>query len=145
MEGNDIEDLGGGSFRTSASVQRFSQLDQYAMGLLSESQVPTFFYVENPTNVVPSRDAESGPNVGVTFNGTRRDVLIQDVVAVEGPRIPSAAESPKVHRQAFLYLVTAGRSPDAGQIDKADRIRRQWEPFFQQATEGRMQVDTRLR
>jgi hypothetical protein len=145
MEGNDITDLGGGSFRTSASVQRYSALDQYAMGLLSESQVPTFFYVENPTNVVPSSNAESAPKVGVTFNGTRRDVLIQDVVAVEGPRIPSAAESSKVHRQAFLYLVTAGRSPDAGQIDKADRIRRQWEPFFQQATDGRMQVDTRLR
>ena len=34
MEGNDIEDLGGGSFRTTAAVQRYSQLDQYAMGLL---------------------------------------------------------------------------------------------------------------
>jgi hypothetical protein len=49
-----------------------------------------------------------------------------------------------VHKQAFIYLVTAGRSPDGGQIDKADRIRRQWEPFFLQATEGRMRADTRL-
>jgi hypothetical protein len=144
MEGNDIEDLGGGSFRTTASVQRYSRLDQYAMGLLSESQVPSFFYVENPTNVVPSRTAESAPRVGVTFNGTRRDVLIQDIVAVEGPRIPNAAESARVHRQAFIYLVSAGRSPDAGQIDKADRIRRQWEPFFLQATDGRMRAETRL-
>ena len=80
----------------------------------------------------------------MTFNGTRRDVLIQDIVAIEGPRMPSAADSPKVHRQAFIYLVTAGRSPDGGQIDKADRIRRQWEPFFLQATDGRMRADTRL-
>jgi hypothetical protein len=144
MEGNDIEDLGGGSFRTTASVQRYSRLDQYAMGLLSDSEVPSFFYVESPTNVVPSRTAEDAPRVGVTFNGTRRDVLIQDIVAIEGARVPSAGDSPKVHRQAFIYLVTAGRSPDAGQIDKADRIRRQWEPFFQQATEGRMRADTRL-
>ena len=35
MEGNDIEDLGGGAFRTTAAVQRYSRLDQYAMGLLS--------------------------------------------------------------------------------------------------------------
>ena len=48
MEGNDIEDLGGGSFRTTGAVQRYSRLDQYAMGLVSPSQVPTFFYVENP-------------------------------------------------------------------------------------------------
>ena len=35
MEGNDIEDLGGGSFRTVGAVRRYSRLDQYAMGLLS--------------------------------------------------------------------------------------------------------------
>jgi hypothetical protein len=144
MEGNDIEDLGGGSFRTTASVSRYSRLDQYAMGLVSESQVPSFFYVENPTNVVPSRTAESAPRVGVTFNGTRRDVLIQDIIAVEGPRVPSAADSPRLHKQAFIYLVSAGRSAESGQIDKTDRIRRQWEPFFLQATEGRMRADTRL-
>ncbi len=52
MEGNDIEDLGGGSFRTVAAVRRYSLLDQYAMGLVPESQVPPFFYVQNPVNVV---------------------------------------------------------------------------------------------
>ena len=35
MEGNDIEDLGGGQFRTTDAVKRFSRLDQYAMGLVS--------------------------------------------------------------------------------------------------------------
>ena len=145
MEGNDIEDLGGGAFRTAAAVQRYSRLDQYAMGLLSESQVPPFFYVESPTNVVPSRGSEDAPRVGVTFNGTRRDVLIQDITAVEGPRAPSVADSPKTHRQAFVYLVGNGKTVDAGQVDKVDRIRRQWEAFFQQATEGRMRAETRLR
>ena len=53
MEGNDIEDLGGGAFRTVGAVSRYSLLDQYAMGLVSPSQVPPFFYVEAPTNVVP--------------------------------------------------------------------------------------------
>ena len=27
-----------------------------------------------------------------------------------GPRVPSAAGSPRVHRQAFIYLVTAGKA-----------------------------------
>jgi len=144
MEGNDIEDLGGGAFRTTAAVQRYSRLDQYAMGLLSPSQVPSFFYVESPTNVSPSRSASDAPRVGVTFNGTRRDLLIQDIIAVQGDRVPSVADSPKVHRQAFVYLVTGGRSQDAAQVDKVDRIRRQWESFFQQATDNRMRADTRL-
>jgi hypothetical protein len=145
MEGNDIEDLGGGSFRTVAAVERYSLLDQYAMGLVPESAVTSFFYVENPTNQNPIRERDDGPQVGVTFNGTRRDVLIQDVIAVHGPRQPSAANSPRVHRQAFVYLVGAGRQPESGHIDKLERIRREWEIFFVRATDGRMQADTRLR
>ena len=144
MEGNDIEDLGGGSFRTVAAVQRFSLLDQYAMGLIPDTAVPPFFYVEGPVNVSPSATSESAPRVGVTFNGTRRDVLIQDVIAVHGPRRPSSSEAARVHRQAFLYVVSAGRSIDGGQVSKLDRIRRQWEAFFLQATGGRMRADTRI-
>jgi hypothetical protein len=144
MEGNDIEDLGGGSFRTVGAVQRFSLLDQYAMGLVPESAVPTLFYVEAPTNLSSSATAESGPRVGVTFNGTRRDVLINDIIAIHGPRRPSSSESARVHRQAFIYVVGSGRSPDGGQVAKLDRIRRQWEAFFLQATDGRMRADTRL-
>lgn len=145
MEGNDIEDLGGGSFRTVAAVERFSQLDQYAMGLLAEHEVPPFFYVESPLNVTPFQNYDADPRVGVTFNGTRRDTLIQDVVAVMGPRIPPAGESPRVHRQAFLYVVGAGREARVDQVEKLDRIRVAWTAFFLRATDGRMRVETRLR
>ena len=145
MEGNDIEDLGGGSFRTTAAVRKYSLLDQYAMGLLRDIDVPSFFYVENPTNLSVTRTRESAPQVGVTFNGTRRDVLIQDIVAIHGPRTPSANDSSRVHRQAFIYVSSAGRSPDAGQVAKLDRIRSMWEQFFLQATDGRMQAITVLR
>ena len=144
MEGNDIEDLGGGSFRTTAAVRRYSRLDQYAMGLVSPSEVPTFFYVQSPTNMSQQKDRESAPQVGVTFNGTRRDVLIDDVIAIHGTRSPSSAQSSRVHRQAFIYIVGGGRAVDSGQVAKLDRIRRQWEDFFLQATDGRMRADTRL-
>ena len=144
MEGNDIEDLGGGSFRTVGAVRRYSLLDQYAMGLVAESEVPTFFYVQSPVNVSGGKTATSAPQIGVTFNGTRRDVLIGDVVAVLGQRSPSAAESPRVHRQAFIYVATAGRSPDGAQVAKLDRIRREWETFFNNATDGRMRAVTAL-
>jgi hypothetical protein len=141
LEGNDIEDLGGGQFRTTDAVKRFSRLDQYAMGLIPASQVPPFFYVENPS----ARERGSSPAIGVSFTGTRRDVLINDIIAIHGPRIPSSADSARVHRQAFIYIVSSGRTADAAQIVKLDRIRTQWESFFQVATEGRMTVNTRLR
>jgi hypothetical protein len=144
MEGNDIEDQGGGLFKTVAAVQRYSLLDQYAMGLVPDTAVPLFFYVENPTNMSRTRTRESAPEVGVTFSGTRRDVLIQDIIAIQGQRSPSAAES-REHRQAFVYLVSSGRSADSGQVSKLDTIRRAWEAFFLQATDGRMQAITALR
>jgi hypothetical protein len=145
MEGNDIEDLGGGSFKTVAAVQRYSRLDQYAMGLLPATDVGGFFYVESPTNMSSTRTNESAPEVGITFNGTRRDVLMQDITAIQGARVPSVADSAKVHRQAFVYLVSSGKTADAGQVSKVDTIRRAWEAFFLQATERRMQAITTLR
>jgi hypothetical protein len=145
MEGNDIEDLGGGSFRTVGAVSRYSLLDQYAMGLVAASQVPPFFYVQSPTNVSPNRNRESAPQIGVTFNGTRRDVLVDDIIAVLGQRSPSASESARVHRQAFLFVSSAGNNPPSSTISKLDRIRTEWEAFFLSATDGRMRAITALR
>jgi hypothetical protein len=145
MEGNDIEDLGGGNFKTVGAVTRFSALDQYAMGVRDASEVPRFFYVENPVNAQPPQKADSAPKIGVTFSGTRRDVLIQDIVAVMGERRPAASASPRVHTQAFIHLVSAGRAADATNVAKIDRFRREWEPFFLKATDGRMRAETRLR
>jgi hypothetical protein len=144
MEGNDIEALGGGSFRTTAAAQRYSRLDMYAMGLATPGEVSTFFYVDSPIDVQPDRNRESAPRSGVTFNGTRRDVLLQDVIDILGARQPSAAESPRQHRQAFVYVMTRGTTPGAD-VQKLDRIRAAWPAFFQQATEGRMTVETTLR
>lgn len=143
MEGNDIEDLGGGSFRTAGAVSRFSLLDQYAMGLVEPGEVPPFFYVQSPANT--PRTSESAPQVGVTFNGTRREVLVQDIIAIHGDRVPAAAAAPRVHRQAFIFVSSAGSAPAASAIAKVDRIRLEWEAFFRTATDGRMTAVTTLR
>ena len=45
----------------------YSLLDQYAMGLVRDVDVPPMFYVESPTNVSSSAEADSAPRVGVTF------------------------------------------------------------------------------
>lgn len=145
MEGNDIEALGGGQFRTTATVQRYSRLDQYAMGLLSADQVPPFFYVESPVSVVPSRGPTSAPQTGVTFSGTRRDVLMADVVAAMGPRAPSAAESPKIWRQAWIYVVRRGTSAGQADVARINGWRTAWQAFFLEATEGRMRLEATLR
>jgi hypothetical protein len=142
LEGNEIEDQGGGSFRTTGAVLRYGPFDLYAMGLLAESEVPAAFYVQSPAGA--SQDRESAPRTGVAFTGTRRDVSIGDVVAAMGPRNPPASRSPRVHRQAWVYVVGRGRTADPAAIAKLETIRRAFEGFFSDATGGRMSVETRL-
>ena len=142
LEGNDIEDEGGGSFRTVGADQRYGPFDLYAMGLLAESAVPPTFYVESPAGATPTRD--SAPQTGVSFTGTRREVSIGDVVAAMGHRNPPASRAPRTHRQAWVYVVGRGRTADPAALAKLDTIRTAFEGFFLGATGGRMSVETRL-
>jgi hypothetical protein len=141
MEGNEIEDQRGGVFRTAAAPERYSRLDMYAMGLATEAEVAPWFFIDSP---VSTRTRETPPTAGITINGTRRDVLIQDVIAALGPRVPSAGDSPRVHRQAFVFIRRAGASPDPQDLTRLRRIREQWPAFFTRATENRMTVQTSL-
>ena len=123
MEGNDIEDLGGGQFRTIDAVRRYSRLDQYMMGLVPPGAVPTFFYVENPVSTKVRGDA---PSIGVSFTGTRRDVLVEDIIAVNGPRIPSAGDSRK----------STARPSSTSSATAAPRTRRRWRNSNESAHSG---------
>jgi hypothetical protein len=146
LEGNEIEDQGG-SFRTGAPAQRYSPFDLYAMGVLAESEVAPTFYVETPVMTDPgpaSYNRESAPRSGVSMTGTRREVTIAQVVAAMGARNPAAGRGPFSHRQAWIYVVSAGRTADPAAISKLDGFRRAFEGFFAQATGGRMTLETRL-
>jgi hypothetical protein len=141
MEGNDIEDVGNGVFRTVGAVARYSALDQYVMGLRAPSEVPPMFLV---TQVTSGQSAEDSPRIGVEIRGTRKDVRIADIVGANGTRRPDAAGAPKVFRQAFIYLVTQPRETSAD-LDKIERIRAAWETFFSDSTDRRGTMIARLR
>jgi hypothetical protein len=141
MEGNDIEDQGGGVFRTVGTVSRYSALDQYAMGLRAASEVPPMFVV---TGVTSGQSAEDAPRTGVEIRGTRKDVRIADIIAANGTRRPEAASAPRVFRQAFLYLVSQARET-GDDLGKLERIRAGWETFFSASTDGRGTMIARLR
>lgn len=145
LEGNDIEDVGGGVFQTVGAVQHYGPLDLYAMGLIEEGEVsPVFVVDDGAVPGSPGTDRDTGPRTGVTFNGTRRDVTIEEIVGAMGRRQPAARASPRVHRQAWVYVVSPGRSADPVIIEKLEGFRRAFEAFFHSATGGRMALDTRL-
>ena len=79
-----------GRFRTVGASLRYSALDQYLMGLRDASEVPPFFFVQEPPG---HRDTDPGrkPATGVVFSGTRKDVTIADIVAALGDAQPAGA------------------------------------------------------
>jgi IPT/TIG domain-containing protein len=142
MEGNQIEDLGSGNFQTTAATDRYSKLDQYLMGFRDPNQVGPMFFVDNVTGT--TRTPSSAPAIGISFSGTRQNLTVNDIIATEGPRIPTVAAAPKVFKQAFILLVQSGTSPSNAEVAKLDRFRQRWQEFFGQATEGLGTADTTL-
>ena len=146
MEGNDIEDRGGGRFETVDVARGYSALDQYVMGLRSASEVPAFFYVEAADDFRPNRSytASTSPEAGVNFTGRRRDVGIEDVVAALGPRVPQAGAAPRLLRQAFILVADSAAPATEARLRAVARLRARFESYYREATGGRGLVDSTL-
>lgn len=142
LEGNTIQDLGGGRFLTAETGVRYCPLDQYLMGVRPPDEVPPFFFVRNPQGTGTSRGR--APQSGVGFSGTRRSVTIDEVVAAMGTRNPPASDPPAPWRQTFVF-VAVDDPGKGGALDKIERFRRAWEPFFASSTGGRWSASTSLR
>ncbi|MBI4443927.1 MAG: hypothetical protein HY649_11200 [Acidobacteria bacterium] len=141
MEGNRIRDNGDGTFTTTGAVEHYNEIDQYLMGLLSPDEVSPTFLVKFPSLPInPSR----APALNVTFAGRRADVLLDQIIEANGPRIPNSVIAPKHFRFAFVLVSAQGSTPTTGQIAHLDTIRQAWEPYFEQATSARGTANTSL-
>ena len=139
MEGQHLRQDGNDRFTSIEATERFSPLDQYAMGLIPAEDVQPFFYVDGCI------DRTASPAVGATMQGRRVDVTIDQIIAAEGRREPAANKAPHTFNMAFIVVGEAGRFPSEASIAKVDRIRAAWEPYFAQATDGNGAVSTALK
>ncbi|MDX1500987.1 MAG: hypothetical protein R3325_01400 [Thermoanaerobaculia bacterium] len=144
MEGNEILHQGRDRFRTVDATQGYGPLDLYLMGLLAPEEVPPLFWVEGNQGPRLGLQPSSPPEIGVRFTGTRRDLVLDDIVAHEGPRRPSHTSSPKSFATAFILVVAKDDRVRPESIEKLERIRARWEPYFFAATGGRGTVTSRL-
>jgi hypothetical protein len=156
MEGNEIEDLGNGRFRTVAATFRYSPLDQYVMGLRPASEVPPSFVVANPTlpASLPTgfpafcRDPRElpgcSPFVGLQFSGTRRNVTMDQFISALGPRSPAFEDAPKDFRLAFILVTSRGQAPRPSSLQKLEAFRTEWSLFFAEAVERRGTMNSDL-
>ncbi len=140
VEGNLIEDKGPAAsprFLTTETVSRFSELDQYLMGLRAPEEVPATFLVENPRNGIGFGNPMRPPQTGVSFDGDRKNIALERIIAAEGPRLPDHSVAQREFRFAFILIVAEDSEPNPASVAKLDRIRGEWPAFYERSVDGR--------
>ena len=146
MEGNDIEDLGGGSFRTIAAAERYSRLDLYGMGLVGAERRAGGVLRRR----ADQRVAEPRSRVGAA---RRRHLQRHPAHRADrghrrrrrGAAAGGRTARRRLHRQAWVYVITRGTTPSQADLTRLDRMRQEFEPYFRRITENRMTLTTALR
>src|SRR6266849_5045410 len=85
MEGNRVQDNGPSAsprYIVTDTVEQYSPLDQYLMGLRRASEVPPTFLVTGSSWGFSTKF----PQVGVTFDGDRRNIEVDEIIQAEGRR-----------------------------------------------------------
>jgi hypothetical protein len=106
----------------------WSYLDLYLMGMIAAAEVPDFFILRNL--VAAGRDANGHP----IFKADRTKVTIQDVIAVEGPRLPTVDQSQKKFNTGMVVIVEHGAKPSRELIERTNGIREKWMDYWETTT-----------
>jgi hypothetical protein len=131
MYGNDWHDNGNGTFTSTDAHKRYSMLDLYLMGLADASEVPPMTLIEGS-----GVDASTYPNVADTVTGTPKTATIEDIIAAEGARVPSAREAQRSFRTAFIYVTRPGTFTGE-HLPKIEQLRNEWVKNLSVLTDGR--------
>jgi hypothetical protein len=135
MGGANWKDNGDGTFTQLASgtmnpASGFSYLELYLMGFLPASKVPDFVVLRNQKPVGRTPD---GQNIVAAEKVT---VSIKDVIAHNGPRVPSFEDSPKTQNTAMVAVTLKGRQPGAAMLSQLDGIGKAWIDYWSKVTGG---------
>ena len=135
MGGTHWKDNGDGTFTNLADgtmnpASGFSYLELYLMGLLPASEVPDFFILRNQQNVGRTPEGQA------IVKAEKVTITIQDVIAHNGPRVPSFEDSPKAFNTAMVAVTTNGRQPTAEMLAQLEGIRAAWIAYWSKVTGG---------
>lgn len=117
----------------------WSALDLYLMGLAGPSEVPDFFILRN---LVPAgRDGNGRP----IFKADRTKVTVQDVIAVEGPRLPDVEHSQRKFNTGMVMVVEHGAKPSKELLERTAGIREKWIEYFSITTGRRASMTAEVK
>lgn len=148
MYGECITDLGNGSARLAGCERKYSHVDQYLMGLRGVNEMTPMAVFEDNANLGHGSDsiAMGRTSSAVTVNNlTRHEITGDEIVRAMGARIPGYPNAPNCWRVAFIVVLAPGQTTiPQSMLDKVNRYRARWSPWFNFATDGRGTMDTRL-
>lgn len=145
---NDESSVMGGAFFTQETDGRwkarvanngYSWLELYLMGLATPEEVAPFFYL---AATQPALGGAYSPQDGTVVSGQKRDVALDQLIAVEGARNPTMAYSQKGFRVLFALVTDTDREPTAAESAKIDYFRTLLTRNFALATGGRGTLQT---
>ena len=144
MGGTNWKDNGDGTFTQLANgtmnpASGFSFLELYLMGFLPAAKVPDFFILRNQQNV--GRTPE-GQNI---VKADKVTITIQDVIAHNGPRVPSFENSPKTQNTAIVAVTLKGRHPTDAMLAQLEGIAAAWKGYWSKVTGGVATMETRVK
>lgn len=128
-----------GRFKARVLNYGFSWTDLYLMGLATPAEVPPWYYLAETDPALPQA---YWPVDGVVVRGEKRDVALQQIVAVHGDRNPPRATAQRAFRTVFVLLTEEGREATAEEVAKLNEWRALFEANFSTATGGRGDVTT---
>jgi len=145
LYGNNWQDNGDGTFTSLAAEQGqenlafgriFSSLDLYLMGFLDADAVPDLMLLASP-----GIDAAQPPRLGETLVGTPSRIDIEQIIAAEGERLPTAAEAPRDFRIGYIFAVIPGtwsadEATDLAAVAGIAALRDEWARRFSLLTDG---------
>ncbi len=142
MYGGNIEDNGDGTYTDHGGDRRYSQLDQYLMGLRSPEEVDPMFYIKVDGTNEGCASVPVGPGGTRELTGPRVDFGIEDIIRANGPRNP-ATDICHI-KIGFAIVYSTGFPPSVADIAKVENYRQAIEAWWPEGTDGRGSLDTRL-
>lgn len=148
MYGECITDLGNGSFEMKGCARKYSHIDQYLMGLRGANEVTPMMVLEDPADPGKGVDTVSlgaSASPSIVTGKVRHDVTADEIIRAMGARIPAYPNAQNCWRVAFVVVLAPGQTtvPPA-MLQKVERYRARWGPWFRFATDDRGTMDTRI-
>jgi uncharacterized protein (TIGR03437 family) len=142
MGGTRFKDNGDGSFTAPSPYPYYGLTwhELYLMGLAAPEEAEPWFYIDNSN---PALGPEYYTPAG-TYRGTRKNVVIQQVIDALGPRVPAYKDSQKGFKVMFVLMERSTRRATDEEIGWVNTRRQQMERNFALATGNRAQLTATL-